>query len=372
MNNEIIFESPKLKDDFQHFFKKTIINKSDLQSLHGVEFDNKDILTQHDLDILLKYIPHITFCNISFSNIVFRGNQEGRIVFKECSFNDCICENAVIVTNINGDKCYKNLSQKNTQIEIEIASIFDMLYIAKNSLQNERYSFKDENKWFSMSYSREEIIQIYSILMTIQEMIPDNISAFDKLLIVSIILSYNIRVDYRGIKTSEEYQHLSEEDKEKYFSLTHTYKGPFIYGIGVCSGFIKALSLVLETLNFKYKIVSSDNHVWIQLDLNSDGVWYNYDLTNLANFFVYPGNPFKKEIFLTSNQEIQNYADWFIFNSPHEDCTKSYQYSFETLRNHCNTILRCLFKYGLDINSNNIKPIEFKQSVNEHLSRLDR
>jgi len=352
VNAEIIeLEDKKLEDDFKKFFGVETLTSKDFDKISGPiyitgdEEKGENDISQNDLDILLKYVNCLRCSNVVFRNIVFRGNTRNKISFENCTFLNCECENAVILTTFN-DECYKGLSSiKNSKIEIELSSLDDLQYAVSQQREETTYSFKHENEENKLnmpipqSYSLKEINELNEKFNMIRKMVPKSISSLDKILIVSILLCEYIMYDYRGVPGSEEAQRLSEEEQELYNSLCHAFKGSLLRGIAVCYQYAVCLNWGLEAIGIKSKVITSENHVWNQIEL--DGKWDNYDLTNLSTYFRCLLH-FNNQIFLTSNETIANQNNVCDYkpNSSYENSDVDYEYDINMIEDHVRIIKR--------------------------------
>lgn len=370
MSEFIKFDNQNLQNDFEKHLGKKELTIEDFKIIKNISLQSDTDLSQHDVNLLLKTIGSIEFSGYSFSNMVFKGNNKPKIAFRECTFKNCSFDGIIIVTNKEDDINFESGEFINTRICIEISTIEDLLEIDTKPKEDYIYCFKKENS--NQYYSSEEMIEISNKIKMIKKMIPNSISEFDKLLIISILLSCNMSYDYRGDMDSEEYKRLSDEEKSYHFKLTHSIKGILQHGIGVCEAMALSLSLLLDAINIKNRVVISKMHYWNQIKI--DGEWYNYCITNLRDFFRDTRNAFIEEIFLTSDEKIQT-LNKDAFDNAKKECNYNFPYDLENLKKRCNLIKESMFKYGLNLDIGSLSKDncgEFCESIGMQLSLLDR
>ncbi len=336
---EIIeFDNKGFQSALKKLLRVDVLTGSDLEKSPGclvITFDDEeDKISQHDMDILLKYVKLVRFSKYNFTNMVFKGNGTNKISFKECTFSNCTFEDAVILTQVDEDF----LRYGNSKIEVEINNLKELQYICKNNKKHNYYSFGYENdtnkqSFFMQSYSWDEIIEINNIFKMIRLIVPSNISKFDKLLIVSVLLCRNISVDDRGIPGSEEYNRLSEKDKKIFESLVSTFKGSLLHGIGICLQYSECLQWGLDAVGINSREVVSDSHAWNQIELDGNGNWFNFCLTNLRDFFKSGKiDKFFPYLFLTSNERIATLGEMYTPAMECKECKLNYKfYLFEIM-----------------------------------------
>ena len=342
MGEIIEFDNKRLQNFFKEFLRVVSLTSSDLEEIPGcVELtydDDGDEISQHDIDILLKYIKVTRFSKYNFTNIVFKGNGTNKISFTECTFNECTFKDVIVLTQVDEDFSRYG----NSKIEVEINNLKQLHDICKFNNNNICYSFKIENDMnkqvpIMQSYSMEEIKKIDNIFQMIQSIVPSNISNLDKLLIVSTLLCKNLVIDDRGDTDSEEYNRLSEKEKNIYRSLVVTFKGSLLMGIAVCVQYGVCLKWALEAVGINSRTVCSSNHMWNQIDLNGDGTWYNFCLTNLRDFFK-NYKKFYPALFLTCNKTISELGNSYILLMEGNDCILNYEYDIRKIINKIQTI----------------------------------
>ena len=376
MNEIIEFDNKRLQNFFKEDLEVVSLTGSDLEEITGcVELtydDDGDEISQHDMDILLKYIKVTRFSKYNFTNRVFKGNGTNKISFTECTFNECTFEDVVVLTQVDEDFSRYG----NSKIEVEINNLKQLHDICKINNNNIFYSFKIENDMnkqvpIMQSYSMEEIKKIDNIFQMIQSIVPSNISNLDKLLIVSALLCKNLVIDDRGNTGSEEYNRLSEEDKKVYRSLVVTFKGALLRGIAVCIQYSVCLEWALEAVGINSRIVWSSKHMWNQIDLNGDGTWYNFCLTNLRDFFK-NYEKFYPALFLTCNKKISELGNSYILLMEANDCVLNYEYNILEIINKIQTINGILNK-EMPLRWKTLNPISEKKmnsSLKEFLKEI--
>ena len=133
---------------------------------------------------------------------------------------------------------------------------------------------------------------------------------------IYVKLSYMLEFDYYAAELVD--THLSGFDREMaHENIIAPASDPrcLVKGKGLCSGFSRALQIILSKLNIESVLVFSETHVWNQVCL--DGTWYNCDLTK-DHEFVREG--LKCPYFLKSNNDNSNMKEYKSVREGYHDC----------------------------------------------------
>ena len=350
MSEIIEFDDKDLQSVLKKLLGVDVLTSSDLEKIGGflliTSNGDKCEISQNDMYLLLKYIKLIEFSKCNFTNMVFKGNGTNKIRVTECTFSDCTFEDTIILAKADEDFS----KYENSKIEVEINNLKELQDICKKDKKNTLYSFRTENDAndsliIMQTYSWEEIMEENNIFEMIRLIVPSNSSNLDKLLIVGVLLCRNMLYDNRGNPFSEEFNRLSEEEKKTYRTLTTTFKGALLRGISICGEYATCLHWGLDAVGINSREVVSDSHAWNQIELDGNGNWFNFCLTNLKDFFESgkDGGLFSY-LFLTSNEKIATLGEMYTPKMKCEKCNSDYELDLSDIMRKIHKINSVFYK----------------------------
>jgi len=143
-------------------------------------------------------------------------------------------------------------------------------------------------------YSPDDIIEIKKAIQEFLKGMPK----FDKadpdyqkkvFTYVYVKLALMVKYDTKASKMADKPGYALDEKKGEYVNNAASLYGALINKRAICSGISEALRNILAELGIRAKYVAGgpnengESHAWNQVCL--DGVWYNCDATNDADFF---------------------------------------------------------------------------------------
>ena len=143
-------------------------------------------------------------------------------------------------------------------------------------------------------YPPRAIIEYKKAIQEFLKGMPDfdrNVPDYEKRVFayVYVKLALTVKYDTKAAKISSKPGYALDDEKGDYVNQAASLTGALINKRALCSGYAEALRNILAEIGIKSKFISGGRdvagggHAWNQVCL--DGVWYNCDATNDADFF---------------------------------------------------------------------------------------